>query len=392
MVATVSPLSPLSPPPVLTAAPPLFLLLRTIAACQVAESVAPLMRVEEGLTEGWQSLEERWRGGTDRESKTEEGEEGNDVLMGKRMETKAEMMREEKRGKLQRNEHGSERERSTGNLNKAVTQAGKENGGRDENQSRNEREEKEENERRDADHDTNLDEVSYGAEEEAEEESNSGLILFSAFHRRTKREVRRSGDAGQCGAGGRGHIYPNITSAVVLRRNGGALLHPGNGGDFGKWGKYEMCERGTYAYAFQLRVEEPLGIIWDDTALNSVRLYCRAPTSQASAGSVTSGYCWGAWGEPRACEPGAFLWGLRLWVEEPQGPLDDVGATDLDMVCQDGSALNGGGVCWGQDSEWLTCPHGYVICGLRTRVESNAGVMGDNTALNDLMMMCCELH
>ena len=45
-------------------------------------------------------------------------------------------------------------------------------------------------------------------------------------------------------------------------------------------------------------------------------------------------------------------------MEEPQGVLDDVGATDVDMVCSDGRVLNGGGVCWGDHSGWLMCPQG----------------------------------
>ncbi|XP_045117779.1 vitelline membrane outer layer protein 1 homolog [Portunus trituberculatus] len=153
-----------------------------------------------------------------------------------------------------------------------------------------------------------------------------------------------------------------------------------------------MCERGSYAHAFQLKVEEPRGTIGDDTALNSVRLYCQAATSKADSGSVASTVqCWGEWLERRACEPGTFLHGVRLWVEEPQGVLDDVGATDVDMVCSDGRVLYGGGACWGDHSGWFTCPQGYAICGIRTRVEGWAGLMGDNTALNDLMMVCCEL-
>lgn len=59
-----------------------------------------------------------------------------------------------------------------------------------------------------------------------------------------------------------------------------------------RWDVFLDCDNKQVHF----QVEEPLGIMVDDTALNSVRLYCRAPTSQATEGSVTSGYCWGAWG------------------------------------------------------------------------------------------------
>ncbi|XP_063886967.1 vitelline membrane outer layer protein 1 homolog [Scylla paramamosain] len=209
----------------------------------------------------------------------------------------------------------------------------------------------------------------------------------------TAHMLMTEGDREQCQDGDRGHgTLTTITRTLSVLSGQGALLHPGNGGDFGRWGMYDMCERGSYAHAFQLRVEEPQGIFGDDTALNSVRLYCQSAATQAARGSVTSAeQCWGVWREARACEAGTFLRGVRLWAEEPQGVLDDVGATDVDMVCGDGRVLNGGGVCWGDHSDWLACPQGYAICGIRTRVEKLAGLMGDNTAVNDLMMVCCEL-
>ncbi|KAK3856844.1 hypothetical protein Pcinc_036874 [Petrolisthes cinctipes] len=170
-------------------------------------------------------------------------------------------------------------------------------------------------------------------------------------------------------------------------------MDPGNGLDFGDWGPYEQCPSGTYVHAFQIRVEEPLGLLGDDTALNGIRLYCQSPNSAAlvTASITSSVQCWGTWREVQWCGAGEFLVGMALRVEEYQGMADDTAATDLVMLCDGGTSLEGGGICWGALSVWHTCPPDFAICGLKTRVEQNAGLMGDNSALNNVIMYCCKV-
>ncbi|KAK4316028.1 hypothetical protein Pmani_012773 [Petrolisthes manimaculis] len=180
---------------------------------------------------------------------------------------------------------------------------------------------------------------------------------------------------------------------TMSKRMVGAVMDPGNGMDFGDWGPYEQCPSGTYAQAFQIRVEEPLGLFGDDTALNGIRLYCQPPNSASlvTASITSSVQCWGTWREVQWCEAGEFLVGLALRVEEYQGLADDTAATDLVMLCDGGMSLEGGGICWGALSVWHICPPDFAICGLKTRVEQNAGLMGDNTALNNVIMYCCKM-
>lgn len=35
------------------------------------------------------------------------------------------------------------------------------------------------------------------------------------------------------------------------------------------------------------------------------------------------------------------------------------------------------------------CPTGMAVCGIRTKVQEEQGPIGDDTALNDIVMACC---
>lgn len=168
--------------------------------------------------------------------------------------------------------------------------------------------------------------------------------------------------------------------------------------NWGSWGPQEFCPTGTFAYAFQIKVESEDAS--DDTSMNGIELFCREPVDVGREGrpprkeareySITSNYQkWGEWRGKREC-PTGFLTGLKMKSEEDQGMLvDDTAANDLEMQCDFSTVtLNGGGNSWGYYSNWANCPEGYAICGIETKVEGETA--SDDTALNNVMMFCCS--
>ncbi|XP_063606981.1 vitelline membrane outer layer protein 1-like [Penaeus indicus] len=168
--------------------------------------------------------------------------------------------------------------------------------------------------------------------------------------------------------------------------------------NWGEWGPQVYCPLGTFAYAFQIKVEGEDHM--DDTAMNGIELFCRAPADVGHEGqppkkdakefSITSTVQqWGDWKGKRECATG-YLTGLRMRSEEDQGFfIDDTAANDLDMQCNwSTDTLNGGGDHWGDWSSWESCPHNWAICGIETRVEADSAT--DDTALNNVRMFCCS--
>ncbi|KAK4291769.1 hypothetical protein Pmani_035424 [Petrolisthes manimaculis] len=160
--------------------------------------------------------------------------------------------------------------------------------------------------------------------------------------------------------------------------------------NWGAWGQAEYCPPGTFATAFEIKVESEDAT--DDTSMNGIRLYCNnlidnKQTKELTVSSTVQK--WGDWMGKRECPSGQVLTGLRMKSEEDQGNfVDDTAANDLDMQCSHSTfTLNGGGNHWGYWSTWASCPEGWAICGLETRVESESA--GDDTALNDVRMYCC---
>ncbi|XP_042237659.1 vitelline membrane outer layer protein 1-like isoform X2 [Homarus americanus] len=167
---------------------------------------------------------------------------------------------------------------------------------------------------------------------------------------------------------------------------------------WGVWGPKAYCPTGTYAYGFNIKVESEGAV--DDTSINGIMLYCRAPgdvghdgiSPKVDAGEYTitsTVQRWGDWRGKRECFQG-FLTGLKMKSEEYQGIIeDDTAANDLEMQCNwSTETLNGGGNHWGYWSDYADCPDGWVICGIETRVEAETAT--DDTALNDVRMFCCD--
>ncbi|NXL96161.1 VMO1 protein, partial [Alectura lathami] len=171
-----------------------------------------------------------------------------------------------------------------------------------------------------------------------------------------------------------------------------SVIAVSSGGPWGDWAWLEMCPKGSYASGVSFKVESPQGLMKDDPALNGVRLHCcyGEERSSESAAESQSGR-WGSWTEARWCPHRGRLVSFALRVQAPQhGVLhDEVAATSARFACSDGQALEGPGSAWGQWGDWSPpCPRG--VCGIGTRQESAQGLERDDTALNDLRLVCCQ--
>ena len=89
----------------------------------------------------------------------------------------------------------------------------------------------------------------------------------------------------------------------------------------------------------------------------------------------------------------------QLIILHPRPPSvansDPAGGLNVDMRCNDGSALPGPGIPEQADiSSWGTervCPLGSALCGIRTKIFEGQRDNVSNLGLTDLMLQCCQL-
>jgi hypothetical protein len=187
-----------------------------------------------------------------------------------------------------------------------------------------------------------------------------------------------------------------------------------NIGAWGEWTDWAMCPRGTFAYGYNKRIEDYQGD-GDDTALNWVKLDCRA-TEGADTSHVVEppreyqacrrnhsplmGPCtpyygeYGGWGACRRDE-GPIV-SLTLTNEQKQGnKTDDSGSNDVSAMCLDNELMPAPGTppfsaADGDEMESAEahCPAGSAVCGIRLRIEPYQ-YDGDDTSMNDFDVACC---
>ncbi|XP_067418818.1 vitelline membrane outer layer protein 1-like [Emydura macquarii macquarii] len=163
-----------------------------------------------------------------------------------------------------------------------------------------------------------------------------------------------------------------------------STLNVSNGGQWGAWGKEEICPSG-YANGFALKVEayQGAGVKYDDTALNGIRLYCTDGSIIESAVGP-----WGEWSLKKRCQK-SNLRSFTLMVQPPQGDADDTAADNIDFRCLDDTLIFGGGTKWVSTVQQTNACSSGAICGLQTKVQTYQG-RGDDTALNDVKFFCCN--
>merc|ERR1711976_910539 len=168
-----------------------------------------------------------------------------------------------------------------------------------------------------------------------------------------------------------------------------------------------FCPDNSWAQGFQLKVESDQGGLDDDTALDGVRLECY-DAKGVYTGSVESSPDYdhsGEWMSKQYCTSNSFLDGIRLRSEEGYRKnkmyietdktntksLDETAANNIDMHCINKNTLSGNGMFWGEWTDWKYCPTGTAVCGMKTKVQEYSGAFTDDTALNEIIIYCCDL-
>lgn len=143
--------------------------------------------------------------------------------------------------------------------------------------------------------------------------------------------------------------------------------------DWGVWGRFERCPNGTYVQGFQLRTQKFQGPFVDDTAVNSIRLYCGEPFNPNTP-AITSGQGnLGDWGSVYSCYPG-FINGFQLRVEPNLNSGDDTATNNLRVFCSNqgdpNQYIEGDGLSFGIWGETRRCFSDQAFCGLQTQIEN----------------------
>ena len=172
----------------------------------------------------------------------------------------------------------------------------------------------------------------------------------------------------------------------------------------GTWRNTETCPKYHYAYKFSLKLQNYQGGgIYDDSALNGVRLYCKDQRGK----SVTSGVGGeGSWtSEKKGCANDNFFVGYRFISkhkarvnDEWYGEFIDIkceGNDNEDLIGEDFSLPSGSemGTHWaskGDASSWVNCEEGYVVCGLQTKIMAKQASLRDDSGLTDIKLICCS--
>ncbi|XP_021946835.1 vitelline membrane outer layer protein 1 homolog [Folsomia candida] len=165
--------------------------------------------------------------------------------------------------------------------------------------------------------------------------------------------------------------------------------------NWGTWGEFEYCPEGSKVIAAQIKVELWSGGLIDDTCLNGIKLIC----GQVGGGvtrNITSKV--GQFGSYKptvhSCNGNGFMTGFMLRVEEEGGAIIDETATNnLRILCS--GSPNGfielEGERWGEWTNPRICDSHEYICGLQTQVQDGQGITVDDTSLNNIRVQCCDL-
>ena len=94
-------------------------------------------------------------------------------------------------------------------------------------------------------------------------------------------------------------------------------LRPHAGSSWGSWGPSEFCPDDSWASGYQLMVEPSCGDICDDTALNSLKLFCSQLTGVEDGFVTSKTGNFGGWNDPLMCgEAGSFISGIQFKSEK----------------------------------------------------------------------------
>lgn len=154
---------------------------------------------------------------------------------------------------------------------------------------------------------------------------------------------------------------------------------------WGDWYGPVKCPSGSFAMGYRQLVEPDVGI-HDNSALNAIQLKC-------SEGTVLEPHPgeWGEWTDWKECSEGNYINGYRLRSQVDQGSSDDTAANDAHFFCTDGLELDSGeGMTWGNWMPEAKCADNVKVTGISVQFEAYQGGSADDSALNDLSLICGE--
>ena len=165
-------------------------------------------------------------------------------------------------------------------------------------------------------------------------------------------------------------------------------------GPFASWTACpEWCPANSFVYNVALRSEGSLGSGGDDTALNAITLGCYDRSTGAYTGNITStqgGF--GSWLATATVLPyvvGNPVVGGNMKIEGSQGSGDDTAANAVQLKAFNTSIVTpNASTAFGSWGTMQSCPSGFAVCGVETKVEGNQG-SGDDTSLNGIAFTCC---
>jgi len=167
-------------------------------------------------------------------------------------------------------------------------------------------------------------------------------------------------------------------------------------GDWGTWGKWEHCPKGSYVYGYKMKSEKKQKEIrpdGDDTAMNGIQLWCYKGDGSGSVNDYlkSSEGPWGDWFSSKKCPTGKPITGFQVQYQKQQGKGDDTALNKVRMYCgntNENNFIEGSThTDFGTWRDIVSCKPGFAVTGLATRVEARQG-SGDDTAMNGLAVMC----
>ena len=159
------------------------------------------------------------------------------------------------------------------------------------------------------------------------------------------------------------------------------------------WGSYnakQVCPTGTMITGFRVQ----LGSIYDQdkTGINGVQIACTDGSKSAEQKGP-----YGNWTSWRYCDgkvvadTNTYVTGFNYRSMANKGSGDDVAGTDINMTCNNGVILQGGGQDAGtwHSKDWTECNNTAFLCGIQVQTQPDQ-YAGDDTGVNHVLFICCK--
>jgi len=155
-----------------------------------------------------------------------------------------------------------------------------------------------------------------------------------------------------------------------------------------------FCPYGSFVNGYEVRVDSKKkwrrGDARDATALNDIILYCSEPGSVAVDEIWSDHTRLGYWRREAWCSStNTSVVGFKVREEGPQGRGDDTALNSIAMYCSDGQEIRSHPGYLGEWKPKQMCPQGKAVNGIQTQVQRFQRGR-DNTALNGVRLFCSD--